>query len=206
LIDRIPHDIQQRLDQLLAEADRLRHALAALDPRECSAPKPKTTDLQSTEKRAAKTPDAKQAPARARTRVATTADGASGPARTPPGETKAQVVAALSKGQALTAGEVAQASGLARPTVSTTPSKLLKTGDVIKADVANASQGKKAEPETLPNRRRRRRAQTRSDQHSTRTSRGATRRAIGVGHSRQLERRHEVVDSRGTRGFGSASS
>ena len=34
MIDRIRHDIQQRLEQLLAEADKLRHALAALDPRE----------------------------------------------------------------------------------------------------------------------------------------------------------------------------
>ena len=43
LIDRIRHDIQQRLEQLLAEADKLRHALAALDPRERPTPKPKTT-------------------------------------------------------------------------------------------------------------------------------------------------------------------
>jgi len=42
LIDRIRHDIQQRLDQLLAEADKLRRALAALDPRERSTPKPNT--------------------------------------------------------------------------------------------------------------------------------------------------------------------
>ena len=56
LIDRIRHDIQQRLDQLLAEADKLRHALAALDPRERSAPKPKTATSQPTAKRAAKTP------------------------------------------------------------------------------------------------------------------------------------------------------
>ena len=41
MIDRIRHDIQQRLDQLLAEADKLRRALAALDPRERAAPKRK---------------------------------------------------------------------------------------------------------------------------------------------------------------------
>src|ERR1700722_5516959 len=34
LIDRICHDIQERLEQLLAEAVKLRHALAALDPRD----------------------------------------------------------------------------------------------------------------------------------------------------------------------------
>jgi DNA-binding IclR family transcriptional regulator len=44
------------------------------------------------------------------------------------------VLAALSRDQELTAGEVAQATGLARPTVSTTLSRLSKTGDVVKAD------------------------------------------------------------------------
>jgi len=34
LIDRIRHDIQQRLDQLLAESEKLRRALVALGPRE----------------------------------------------------------------------------------------------------------------------------------------------------------------------------
>ncbi len=69
MIDRIRHDIQERLEQLLAEADKLRHALAA-----------------------------------------------------------------LSSDQASTAGEVAKATGLARGTVSTTLSKLSKTGEVVKAD------------------------------------------------------------------------
>jgi len=44
------------------------------------------------------------------------------------------VLAALSSDQALTAGEVAKAAGLARPTVSTTLSKLSKAGEVVKAD------------------------------------------------------------------------
>jgi len=44
-----------------------------------------------------------------------------------------KVLAALSSDQALTAGEVAKATGLARPTVSTTLSKLSKTGEVVKA-------------------------------------------------------------------------
>ena len=57
MIDRIRHDIQQRLDQLLAEADKLRHALAALDPRERSAPKPNTTSSQPAARQAPKTPD-----------------------------------------------------------------------------------------------------------------------------------------------------
>ena len=53
MIDRIRHDIQQRLDQLLAEADKLRRALAALDPRERTASKPNTTSSQP----AAKAPE-----------------------------------------------------------------------------------------------------------------------------------------------------
>jgi DNA-binding transcriptional ArsR family regulator len=135
LIDRIRHDIQQRLDQLLAEADKLRHALAALDPRQRSTPKPKTAKSKPTTKRTAKKMDApKQTPARTPTRAASTANGASASARTPPGETKAKVLASLSSDQALTAGEVAKATGLARPTVSTTLSKLSKTGEVVKAD------------------------------------------------------------------------
>ena len=44
------------------------------------------------------------------------------------------MLAALSLDQGLTAGEVAQATGLARPTVSATLSRLSKTGDVVKAD------------------------------------------------------------------------
>lgn len=135
MIDRFRHDIQQRLEQLLAEADKLRHALAALDPRERSPRKVKTTKSQPTAKRAAKTPDAaKQTPARTRTRTAGAANGASASTRTPPGQTKTKVLAALSSDQALTAGEVATATGLARPTVSTTLSKLSKTGEVVKAE------------------------------------------------------------------------
>ena len=134
LIDRIRHDIQQRLEQLLAEADKLRHALAALDPRERSTPNPKTTSRPSA-KRAAKAPDApKHTPARTRTRTASTANAASASTRTAPGETKARVLAALSSEHALTAGEVAKTAGLARGTVSTTLSKLSKAGEVVKAD------------------------------------------------------------------------
>ena len=74
LIDRIRHDIQQRLDQLLTEADKLRRALAALAPGQRAAPKPKTTRSQPT----AKTPAApKQTSTRRRTRTPGTANGAS---------------------------------------------------------------------------------------------------------------------------------
>ena len=107
MIDRIRHDIQQQLDQLLAEADKLRHALAALDPRGRSTPKPKPVS-RPTAKATANTPDApKQTPTRRRTRTASTANGTSASTRTAPGETKAKVLRALSSDQALTAGEVA---------------------------------------------------------------------------------------------------
>jgi DNA-binding MarR family transcriptional regulator len=54
--------------------------------------------------------------------------------RTTPGATKASVLAALAGGDAMTASQVATIAGLARPTVSTTLSKLAKTGEVQKAD------------------------------------------------------------------------
>jgi DNA-binding IclR family transcriptional regulator len=44
------------------------------------------------------------------------------------------VLGALADGSAMTAGEVAAATGLARGTVSTTLSKLAKSGEVLKAD------------------------------------------------------------------------
>jgi DNA-binding IscR family transcriptional regulator len=56
-----------------------------------------------------------------------------GGGRTARGATKASVLAALAGGQAMTAGEVATKAGLARPTVSTTLSKLARSGEVQKA-------------------------------------------------------------------------
>ncbi len=75
------------------------------------------------------------APATRRTRTRRTA--ASKPAtngRRTHGATKSSVLAALAGDEALTAGQVANKAGLARPTVSTTLSKLAKTGEVQKAD------------------------------------------------------------------------
>jgi DNA-binding MarR family transcriptional regulator len=85
-----------------------------------------------------RTPAAKPKPAASATRPASTRrTAASKPAtnvRTVRGGTKASVLAALAGGEALTAGQVATKAGLARPTVSTTLSKLAKTGEVQKAD------------------------------------------------------------------------
>lgn len=44
------------------------------------------------------------------------------------------MLAALAGGEALTAGQVADKTGLARPTISTTLSKLAKNGEVQKAE------------------------------------------------------------------------
>jgi sugar-specific transcriptional regulator TrmB len=143
LIDRIRHDIQQRLEQLLAEADKLRHALVALDPRERGSSTPKATKPQPSAKRAANMPEVSK---RTASGTVSASSGASSSRRTRPGETKVKVLAALSLDQGLTAGEVAQATGLARPTVSTTLSRLAKTGDVVKADRGYHLSSKTAKP------------------------------------------------------------
>jgi CRP-like cAMP-binding protein len=116
LIDSIRKQIEERLEQLLAEAERLRGALAALNPRGGSSPPSRTA-------RPRPAPTRPQPTQAKRTRR-----------RTAPGATKAQVLGALTDGKAMTAGEVASATGLARATVSTTLSKLAKSGEVLKAE------------------------------------------------------------------------
>ena len=131
VIDRLREQIQERLDQLAGEADRLRHALAALDPRSSKAPARKPP-VRKPAQRTAPKPTAsatKSAPARRTSRPA-----ARSARRTAPGATKASVLAALAGGEALTAGQVAEKTGLARGTVSTTLSKLAKSGEVQKAE------------------------------------------------------------------------
>lgn len=135
MIDRIRQEIQERLEQLLAEAERLRAALVALDPRE--RPKPqrraRSTSTRKTSSAPASAP-ASPAPAKATRAAARPAAAKSSNSRTAPGATKSSVLAALKKGGAMTAGEVATATGLGRGTVSTTLSKLAKSGVVVKAD------------------------------------------------------------------------
>jgi DNA-binding transcriptional ArsR family regulator len=131
VIDRLREQIQQRLDQLTHEADRLRKALAALDPRSSSqrASKPAAPTRNQTAEPKTKPSTTKRAPARRTTRPP-----ARSRRRTAPGATKASVLAALAGGEAMTAGQVAEKTGLARPTVSTTLSKLAKSGEVQKAE------------------------------------------------------------------------
>ena len=136
MIDRLREQIQHRLDQLTGEADRLRKALAALDPRSSPQPARQAPAAKTpTRKRAQATkpkpevPAANSAPARRTRRPATRA-----PRRTAPGATKATVLAALAGGDAMTAGQVADKTGLARGTVSTTLSKLAQSGELQKAE------------------------------------------------------------------------
>ena len=135
MIDRIRQDIHERLDQLVAEADKLRRALAALDPREKPAPKstPKrpTKRAQRSASTTASTRAARTAAPRKRA-VAQAKESSS--ARTARGATKAKVLGALSTDAAMTAGEVATATGLGRATVSTTLTKLAKSSEAVKAE------------------------------------------------------------------------
>jgi CRP-like cAMP-binding protein len=110
MLDQLRHDIQARLDELLTEVQRLRHALAALGSRD-STPSPPAS--------------ASSSPTRARPSATVV--------RTAPGATKTAVLAALASGDALTAGEIAKVTGLGRASVSTTLSKLVKTGELTKA-------------------------------------------------------------------------
>lgn len=135
MIDRLREQIQHRLDQLTGEADRLRKALAALDPR--SSPQP------ARDAPAAKTPTRKRAqaakpkpevPANSAPARRTNPPATRAPRRTAPGATKASVLAALAGGDAMTAGQVADKTGLARGTVSTTLSKLAQSGELQKAE------------------------------------------------------------------------
>lgn len=130
MIDRIRQQIQERLEQLLAEAEKLRDALAALDPREQGAKAPRSTTRRTSPSTSPRASATTTAGARASSPPASSTSNA----RTAPGATKNAVLEALQKGGAMTAGEVASATGLGRGTVSTTLSKLAKSGVVVKAD------------------------------------------------------------------------
>jgi DNA-binding transcriptional ArsR family regulator len=131
MIGRIRQDTQERLDQLVAEAEELRRALIALDPRPQSATPPREARNGAAGDKASATPCSPKSPtARTPTRAASTA---SPPAKTASGSTKTKVLSALSHDGALTASEVANATGVARATVSTTLSKLAKSGQIAKA-------------------------------------------------------------------------
>jgi uncharacterized membrane protein len=131
VIDRLREQLQERLDQLLSEADRLRKVLAALGPRSPKTPPPRSAARGT----AHATGPTQPTPATKRTPARRTAKPAPRPPRrTALGATKAAVLAALDGSQGMTAGEVAAKAGLGRGTVSTTLSKLAKSGEVEKAE------------------------------------------------------------------------
>jgi DNA-binding GntR family transcriptional regulator len=148
MLDQIRRDIQSRLDELLGEVDKLRHALAALTSRDgtdtsAAAKASAAAAKASADKSAASSTGAEASKPATRQRAASRSAGTSSrkpaaapaaPVRTAPGATKAAVIGALAGGEPMTAGEIATATGLGRATISTTLSKLAKTGEVTKAD------------------------------------------------------------------------
>lgn len=95
-----------------------------------STPRPKATPPARKVARAPSKPSQLRAP----TRAADEPVAGNTAARKARGHTRAAVLAALSGERALTSGEVATATGLSRSTVSTTLSRLAKTGEVVKAE------------------------------------------------------------------------
>jgi biotin operon repressor len=137
MIDRIRQDIQARLDQLLSEADRLRQALSALGGDGGSRTPARSDSSSSSRSSAASTTQRRPRAARSTSRTrSTTRSTARRSTRASSGGTKDSVLKALSdaSGNALTASEVAAATGLGRASVSTTLSKLARAGEVQKAE------------------------------------------------------------------------
>jgi DNA-binding IscR family transcriptional regulator len=97
-----------------------------------SAPSSTSTTAKPRQRRAATSPPA-SSETRTTRRRRETATTQTGNGRTSRGATTASVLAALDGGEAMTASQVAAKAGLARPTVSTTLSKLAKSGEVQKA-------------------------------------------------------------------------
>ena len=145
MLDQIRRNIQALLDELLGEVDKLRRALAALGSHESepdaddhAAPVTRTAAGRSaqsstTTPRAPRTRTASVPPQPAPTSAPTSSAAAPARARTAQGATKTAVLAALAEGSAMTAGEIAAATGLGRATVSTTLSKLASSGEIAKA-------------------------------------------------------------------------
>lgn len=134
MIDQLRRDIQHRLDQLLAEAERLRHALSALGSHDRTPSRTAFTTNTGATKPPARARAARGAGARVGNGTTATKRAGSSTTRGAPGATQSAVLAALATGTAMTAGEVATATGLGRASVSTTLSKLAKAGELSKAE------------------------------------------------------------------------
>ena len=134
MLDQVRRDLQHLLDDLLAEVDKLRRALAALGPGDGSKPSANRSSRRGApapKRGRSTTSSASTSSAKRASSEITNGNGAS--IRTTPGATKSAVLAALGGGDAMTASEVANATGLGRASVSTTLSKRSKTGEVTKA-------------------------------------------------------------------------
>lgn len=125
MISEIRRDIQNRLDQLLSEADKLRKALTALggsDGNAESSGASRSSARAGAKSRSGATRRSSSSTSRARS------------SRGAAGSTKGAVLSALASGEAMTAADVAKATGLGRASVSTTLSRLAKSGEVTKAE------------------------------------------------------------------------
>jgi CRP-like cAMP-binding protein len=125
----IEEQLKQHRD-LNEELDRLRGALSRLEGdvtarvrgRRPSPTGSTRTATQGTAKRSTAAKPARSGQSRTRTRSAA-----------PRGQTRANVLEALKDGPK-TAGEIAAATGVPRASASTTLNKLVKSGDVVKAE------------------------------------------------------------------------
>jgi hypothetical protein len=149
MLDQLRQQIQTYLDELLGEADKLRKALVALGSRGGAATPSASAAPPAAPECARRVPASRTAtrkPARPRSSATTVATGRSPQRAEPPaarragaaaraasGSTKTAVLEALTGADAMTAGEVATATGLGRASVSTTLSKLANSGEVTKA-------------------------------------------------------------------------
>ncbi len=137
MLDQIRRDIQARLDEVLGEVDKLRHALAALASRESNNHAGAAPARAARVPAPASTRGTGTGPAKARSKAPASkpAAEAASTQRTAPGATKAGILAALAAAESpMTAGEIADATGIGRATISTTLSRLAKSGEVDKAD------------------------------------------------------------------------
>jgi DNA-binding transcriptional ArsR family regulator len=131
MIDNLREQIQQRIDELSAEADRLRAALTALGSSAASQPARAAERLTGSARRERGTGG--RASQSRRTRQPAAETDTETPARRRSTGTRVAVLEALRGGEAMTASQVAEQTGLGRASVSTTLSKLAKSGEVHKA-------------------------------------------------------------------------
>ncbi len=136
MLDQIRQDIQNRIDELLSEIDSLHRALAEL----ASVDGEESADgmaagAKSAGKAAAGRSRAasEKAISSARSSSRKAAGQAADAARSAQGATKSAVLGALRGGAAMTASEIAAATGLGRATISTTLTRLASAGEVSKA-------------------------------------------------------------------------